>query len=34
MLASGDIPEIIFGIVSPSQEALYGAQGCSCRSMT
>jgi len=27
MLAAGDVPEIIFGIVSPSQEALYGAQG-------
>ncbi len=27
ILASGDIPEIIFGIVSPSQQALYGAQG-------
>jgi putative aldouronate transport system substrate-binding protein len=27
ILASGDIPEIIFGIVTPSQEAHYGAQG-------
>ncbi len=27
MLAAGDIPELIFGIVTPSQEALYGAQG-------
>ena len=27
MLASGDIPEMIFGIVTPSQQALYGAQG-------
>jgi putative aldouronate transport system substrate-binding protein len=27
MLASGDIPEIIFSIVNPSQQALYGAQG-------
>ena len=26
-LASGDIPEMIFGIVSPSQQALYGSQG-------
>ena len=27
MLTAGDIPEIIFGIVTPSQLALYGAQG-------
>jgi putative aldouronate transport system substrate-binding protein len=27
MLASGDIPEMIFSIVSPSQQALYGSQG-------
>jgi putative aldouronate transport system substrate-binding protein len=27
MLASGDIPEMIFGIATPSQQALYGAQG-------
>ena len=27
MLASGEIPEMIFGIVTPSQQALYGAQG-------
>ena len=27
MLSSGDIPEIIFSIVTPSQAALYGSQG-------
>jgi ABC-type glycerol-3-phosphate transport system substrate-binding protein len=27
MLASGEIPEMIFGIVTPSQQALYGSQG-------
>ena len=27
MLASGDLPELIFSVVTPSQQALYGGQG-------